>query len=500
MTGGEGAHTGAHTGAIIGGHQVGTLIGAGPLAEVYETRHPALAQPLALKIFAPGIAAHTAYVETMREIAASAQRLRAAHILPVYDFARDDDHLYLSMPLMRGSLRNLLQRANRLPLAQAIALLRQIAAGLAPAHAAGIVHRDLKPENVLFDTHGHAFISDFGVGRDLPPGGTQHTPLDTLSSLIGLPAYMAPEQLRGLPTDQRSDVYALGVILYEILTGDPPFSGATIYEVAALALTMPIPPLAQRGAIMPPLLERAILRALSRDPTGRWPTAQRFIVGIEATLPAHLPQADAPGHANHSETGTDQEASDAAPDQPVSPPLIPPLLSAITTDDPARPAPDADAPAVVDEIRDEIEETALANLSLGGSSTGVLRDLRLFRVDPLPPLPARRRPIGLLLIGVVFLLLGALAAGGALLAHAAQTSQGNPVATPTQTTTSALPTQFIIDPLQTAQPVPTAKPTAVPTHPPAPRPTATPKPKPQPTMTPAPQSTATPSVTPSTTP
>ena len=223
MTGGEGALTGG----IIGGHQVGRLIGVGALAEVYETRHPALAQPMALKVFAPGVSAHIAYVETMRNIAASAQRLRAAHILPIYDFARDDDHLYLSMPLMRESLRALLQRTGRLPFAEAIALLRQITAGLAPAHAAGVIHRDLKPENVLLDAHGHAFISDFGVGRDLPPTGGHSTP-DTLSSLIGSPAYMAPEQLRGLPTDQRSDVYALGVILYEMLTGAPPFSGATI--------------------------------------------------------------------------------------------------------------------------------------------------------------------------------------------------------------------------------------------------------------------------------
>ena len=499
MTGGEGAHTGAHTGAIIGGHQVGQLIGVGPLAEVYETRHPALAQPVALKVFAPGIAAHAAYVETMRDIAASAQRLRVAHILPIYDFAQDDDYLYLSMPLVRGSLRMLLQRANRLPLAQAIALLRQIASGLAPAHAAGIIHRDLKPENILLDTHGHAFISDFGVGRDLPPGGTLRTPLDTLSSLIGSPAYMAPEQLRGLPTDQRSDVYALGVILYEMLTGDPPFSGATIYEVAAQALTTPIPPFAQRGAIMSPLLERAILRALSRDPTARWPTAQRFIVGIEATLPAQLPQPganDVDARESQGDQGN-QGATGSAPDQPAAAPaLIPPLPAASLADDPGRPSPGTDAPVVADEI----EEAALANYSLGGSSTGVMRDLRLFRVDPLPPLPARGRPTTLLLVGVVFLLLGVLAAGGALLAHAAQSSQGNPVATPTQTISSAPPTQFIIDPIQTAQPVPTAKPTAAPTHPAAPRPTATPKPKPQPTATPAPQPTGTPTVTPSTTP
>jgi serine/threonine protein kinase len=472
MTGGEGALTGG----IIGGHQVGQLIGASALAEVYETRHPALEQPMALKVFAPGISAHTTYIETMRDTAASAQRLRAAHILPIYDFARAGDHIYVSMPLMRESLRALLQRTPPLPPADAVALLRQITAGLAPAHAAGIIHRDLKPENVLLDAHGHVFISDFGVGRDLPPRGALGAAPDTLSSLIGSPAYMAPEQLRGLPTDQRSDVYALGIILYEMLTGAPPFSGATIYEVAAQALTTPIPPFAQRGASMSPLLERAILRALARDPAGRWPTAQRFIVGVDTALPTQPGSPAAP---------LSSDANDEAPDQPARPqdPRITRPLPALG----------ADALPVASDPFEIADEVVLSDQSLGGTSTGVMRDLRLFRVDPLPPLPARRRPTGLLLVGVVFLLLGVLAAGGALLAHAAQTSQGNPVATPTSTPVS-LPTQFIIDPMQTAQPISTAKPTALPTRPPAPRPTATPKP--QPTATPAPQATVTPTPAP----
>ena len=487
MTGGEGALTGG----IIGGHQVGQLIGAGALAEVYETRHPALEQPMALKVFAPGISTHTAYIETMRDTAASAQRLRAAHILPIYDFARDGDHTYVSMPLMRESLRALLQRAPRLPLADAVALLRQITAGLTPAHAAGIIHRDLKPENVLLDAHGHVFISDFGVGRDLPPRGALGAAPDTLSSLIGSPAYMAPEQLRGLPTDQRSDVYALGIILYEMLTGAPPFSGATIYEVAAQALTTPIPPFAQRGASMSPLLERAILRALARDPAGRWPTAQRFIVGVDTALPTQPGSPAAPLSSEANDEALDQ--STQPQDRRMTRPL--PALGADAADSVADAEPLASDPSDPYEIADEV---SLSDQSLGGTSTGVMRDLRLFRVDPLPPLPARRRPNALLFVGVVFLLLGVLAAGGALLAHAAQTSQGNPVATPTSTPAS-LPTQFIVDPMQTAQPISTAKPTALPTRPPAPRPTATPKP--QPTATPAPQPTATPAptVTPTTT-
>lgn len=438
---------GTLTGSLVGPYRVGKLIGAGQLAEVYQAQHPGLPQPVALKVFAPIVAANATYMETTRDIAVRVQQLKAGHILPVQDFGRDGDVLYLSMPLMYESLRSVFQRTGCLPLHRAALLLQQIANGLAAAHSAGIIHRDLKPENVLLDARGQAFISDFGVGQDLSADSVERRLPSTLSSLIGTPAYMAPEQLRGQPTDQRTDVYALGVIFYEMLSGTPPYSGATIYDVAAKALTKSIPSLAQRVPGITPLLERAVLRALARDPSGRWPTVQRFVVGLNTALPARreepdeLPGSEAtPGSLGHAFATV---------------PLMP------------------DAPADHTTARQDISPPASADADIPAENTGSISsvaiktpDLRLFRVDPLPPTTSHKRPSGLVLAGAALLMLVVLGVGGALLAHAAQPSQPNRIS-PTNPPATIAPTNFIVGPQLTPHP------TTQPTFPPAPQPTAT---------------------------
>lgn len=436
---------GTLTGSLVGAYRVGGLLGAGQLAEVYQAQHPRQPQPVALKVFAPIVAANTAYMETMREIAMRVGLLNAGHILPVHDFGRDGDVLYLAMPLMRESLRGVFQRMGCLPLHRAALLLQQIANGLAATHAAGIIHGDLKPENVLLDARGQAFISDFGVGRDFSAESVERRSPSTLSSLIGAPAYMAPEQLRGQPTDQRTDVYALGVIFYEMLSGAPPYSGNTIYDVAAKALTKPIPPLAQHVPGITPLLERAILRALARDPAGRWPTVQRFIVGLTTALPAQPDESEglagpeaAPGSRGRAFTTVPLAPGAPSSHVPTSWQHVTPPASA-----------DDDAPT-----------GSISSVSIKTP------DLRLFRVDPLPPATARKRPSRLVLAGAALALLVILGIGGALLAHAAQSSHPS-VAPPTNPPATRAPTQVIAGPqapqLSTIQP----------TSPPAPQPTAT---------------------------
>lgn len=452
MAGGEGALTGK----LIGAYQVGELIGAGSLAEVYHARHPSLSWPVALKIFAPGVAANTIYMATMRDIAMRASLLNAGHILPVHGFEQADKLMYLSMPLLPESLRTQLQRTSVLPLYRAVPLLRHIAYGLAAAHSAGIVHRDLKPENVLLDPEGRAYVSDFGIGRDLTPEGVERRSLSTLASLIGTPAYMAPEQLRGLPADQRTDVYALGVIFYEMLTGAPPFSGNTIYEVAAQALTRPIPSPSQHSAGVTPLLERAILRALARDPVERWPTVQRFVVGVNAALPAQLDTMTGPD-AMPERVALGYLTMPISPATPVGASVGAPVVADEAAID--------DVPTVDLFARDNAPDGAAHAQS---SDKIVVPDLRLFRVDPLPTQTERKGSTGFLLVGLALLALGILGMGGALLVNAAQSSY-NTVATPTSLPATRAPTHSNIGPLVT--PIPTA--TRKPTVPPAPKPTAT---------------------------
>ncbi len=443
---------GTLAGSRVGAYQLGGLVGAGQLAEVYQAQHPAIPQPVALKIFMPGVAANIAYMGAMHDIASRVRLLKADYILPIHGFGQEGKLLYLSMPLMYESLRSILLRTGYLPLYRAVTLLRQVATGLAAAHAANIIHRDLKPENVLLNVAGQGFVSDFGVGRDLSPESVERRSLGTLSSLIGTPAYMAPEQLRGQPADQRADVYALGVIFYELLTGTPPYSGNTIYDVAAKALTTPIPPPSQHAAGINPLLERAILRALARDPTERWPTVQRFIVGLNAALPV---RPDAPHIPGRSFTTM---------------PLTPHMLGEY-------------APVIGDEVAiDEVAtekfpaqpEAAPADESGGSSGALPTPDLRLFRVRSQSD-SSNRRPFVLLLLAAALLLLGIVGVGGALLANAAQSG----VPTPTQPPATLAPTHVIIGPLNTPFPTATPKPTS----PPAPRPTATHAPVPTATAT-----------------
>lgn len=467
------------TGRTIGAYQVGNLIGAGQLAEVYQAHHHALTQPVALKVFMPRVAAHEAFAASIHQVAIHAARLGSGNILPIYSFAQEDEYLYLAMPLLRESLRSVLLQNDRLSLYRAAPLVRQIAQGLADAHASGIIHRDLKPENVLLDGAGRAFISDFGIGRDLPADGEERRSLGTLTSLIGTPAYMSPEQLRGQPTDERTDIYALAVIFYEMLVGTPPFNGNTIYEVASKALTTSIQPPARFGAAIPPLLEQALMRALARDPTSRWPSMRRFIAGINATLP---PRLDAMDDADFLVAGIRRNLTTI----PLSPTTREAVLAA--ADDAAK----AKA-STSTRSANSANSANSAHDSAPSSASGVLPapDLRLFHVDPLPPMVARPRSTRLLLAGVAVLMLLALGAGGVLLANAAQSNsnEGTPQATPTAT---SAPTQYVL-PQVTLQP--TARPTA--THPPAPRPTATPRPKPTATTVASPSPSPTSSVVPS---
>lgn len=452
---------GTLAGSRVGAYQLGELIGAGQLAEVYQAQHPAMPQPVALKIFMSGVAANTAYMSAMHTIASRVQLLKADYILPIHGFGQEGKLLYLSMPVMRESLRAVLQRMGDLPLHRAVALLRQVATGLAAAHAADIVHRDLKPENVLLNVAGQGFVSDFGVGRDLSPESVERRSLGTLSSLIGTPAYMAPEQLRGQPADQRADVYALGVIFYEMLTGAPPYSGNTIYDVAAKALTTPIPPPSQHAAGINPLLERAILRALARDPTERWPTVQRFIVGLNATLPVRPDAPHIPGRSFTTMPLTPHMLGEYAP-------LIGDEVAIDEVSTEKFPAQPVDAPAYE---------------SAGTGSSGALPtpDLRLFRVRSRADASDGRRPLTLLLLGALLLLLGIVGIGGALLANAAQSG----AATPTSPPATLAPTHVIIGPLNTPFPTATPKPTATP----RPKPTATHTPTATPTATIAPTAT-----------
>jgi serine/threonine protein kinase/tetratricopeptide (TPR) repeat protein len=279
------------------------LLGAGGMALVYRARDLRHDRDVALKVLRPEISASVGTERFLREIRLTAQ-LQHPAILPLFDSgaATTGDGvplMWYAMPLIEGeSLRDRLRREGRLPLSEALALIAQAADALEYAHQHGIVHRDVKPENILLSS-GHPLIADFGIARALS-GGTGNRGDDAAAGAltatgvsIGTPAYMSPEQAAGAPeVDARSDVYALGCVLFEMLAGEPPFTGASPAVVIGRRFSETAPSLATRAAGVPPHVEAAVARALARDPAERFGTAGEFARALSAASPAPATTVD----------------------------------------------------------------------------------------------------------------------------------------------------------------------------------------------------------------
>ncbi len=243
-------------------------LGEGGMGLVYRVRDRETSEILALKLLRPEIARDPAMMERFKDEIRLARRITHKNVCRIYDFNRVDDLAYITMEYVDGeSLRAYLKRANKLPPERVIDLARQIAAGLGEAHAQGVVHRDLKPENVLLARDGMVKLMDFGIARALGSNTT------TTQTVIGTPGYMAPEQSQGKVVDQRADLYALGLILYECLTGQRAFSGTTPVEVALKQLKeRPVPPRKFMSGT-PPHLEAIVMRCLEKEPARRFASA-----------------------------------------------------------------------------------------------------------------------------------------------------------------------------------------------------------------------------------
>ena len=259
------------------------------MAEVYQARDAVIKREVAVKVLPLALAADPSYVERFRNEAQAVGALNHPNIVSVHSFGEQGPFLYLVMPLMKESLRDRLLRGVPLPVDEAVQIAVQILSGLGAAHAQGVVHRDVKPENILLDDNGVAKLTDFGIARRITIQRASGGPTLAGTGLpVGTPQYMAPEQLRGEELDQRADIYALGSVLYEMLTGLPPHIADTPYEVASLVLTAPMLRLlpARNPAIWPEL-EQVMLTALSRKPADRYANATSFAEALQDALLAH---------------------------------------------------------------------------------------------------------------------------------------------------------------------------------------------------------------------
>jgi tetratricopeptide (TPR) repeat protein len=244
------------------------------MATVYLATDLKHGRPVAFKVLRPDLAASLGSDRFLREIRLTA-RLDHPHILPVLDSGEAAGQLWYTMPYVRGeSLRDRLRREVQLPVEVAVDLTRQVASALDYAHGAGVVHRDLKPENVLV-ADGQARVADFGVAKAV--AGSDDGNLTETGLAVGTPAYMSPEQASGGQVDARSDIYTLGCVVYEMLAGEPPFTGPNLQAITMKRLTDPVPSVRRVREVVPPGVDRALTRALARLPADRYGTAGEFV-------------------------------------------------------------------------------------------------------------------------------------------------------------------------------------------------------------------------------
>jgi serine/threonine-protein kinase len=271
------------TAALAGRYRVERELGAGGMATVYlahDVRHD---RKVAVKVLRQDLAASLGAERFHREIRIAAA-LQHPHILPLYDSGDAGGLLFYVMPYVEGtSLRQKLLREGELPITDAVRILRDVADALAAAHQAGVVHRDLKPENVMLSGR-HALVTDFGVAKAVSES-TGRQSLTTLGVALGTPAYMAPEQATADPNlDHRADLYAFGVMAYELLAGRPPFTGMSPQEVLAAHVTSAAEPVTRHRAAVPPMLSSLVMRCLEKRPADRWQSAEELIPQLEAVL------------------------------------------------------------------------------------------------------------------------------------------------------------------------------------------------------------------------
>ncbi len=268
-------------GRTLGDYTIEAVVGRGGMATVYRARDRRLGRAVALKILAPQLAHDHRFRERFVRESRLVASIDHPNIIPIYEAGEKDELLFIAMRYVEGSdMRRLVQSAGPLPVARANRLFAQIASALDSAHANGLVHRDVKPANILVADDDHVYLTDFGLTKS----SSAEAGLTSHGHFMGTPRYVAPEQIRGLPVDGRSDLYAFACVAYEALTGLPPFQRDTELALLYAHVSHEPPPLTPYRPDLPHAVNQVTARALAKSPEERYPTCQAFVSALRDAI------------------------------------------------------------------------------------------------------------------------------------------------------------------------------------------------------------------------
>lgn len=385
-------------GKTLGKYRILEPLGRGGMAQVYKAYHPSLDRYVAVKILRADLTEDAEFLGRFRREARAVAALRHPNIVQIFDFDVQDDLYYMVMELLEGDtlkayLNAFRKRGGRMPLGELTRILNDALAGLSYAHTEGVIHRDLKPSNILLTKRGQAVLTDFGIAQIL--GGTQYT---VSGALMGTLNYMAPEQGRDGKCDTRSDIYSLGITLYEMLTGSVPFDADTPLAILLKHLNDPLPLPRSLEPSIPEPFERVALKALAKEPDARYQSAAEMAAALQAAA---------------QETGIEVPAMTTLP-QTVSIPSVRPAAVAVFSGREKSNIPDSGFASGDTEVKINIPASEVPESRKRGSR-GALTWLTLMVLGNMLMLWAsgifgwgvmgRAWPMELVLVGVLFFLL-----------------------------------------------------------------------------------------------